>query len=315
VALLSAPVAAQVTTDRGASILIFPKVLAEASADTVVQVANLSDNRVNALCTYVAGNDGSWESLAFSLALVPRRPVYWSAARGRSDGSGDLAVDIPPAPPGFRGELLCVQVDAIGLPFGGNELAGLATLTDLASGDVTAYNALGLHSPGFNDGDGFLCIGDGQSDTCFISEYDACPAEWILTVPADGAAEAQLSPDPRLSTRLTVVPCSQNLLDGTPSTVDIDITVYNELAERFTGMTSVTCWAELALADIAEQILTREMLGTDFAAAILRPAEGSGGSTRSVGDALVVSGAAAINLHSRGRAGAADVIALPGSTP
>ena len=115
---------AQVTTERGASILVFPKVLADVSGDTVVQLANLSDNSIDTYCAYVDGRSGSWQSFGFSIALGSHHPVHWSASTGRMAGPGEDPLDIPAAPSGFRGELLCVQVDGTGAPFSGNELAG-----------------------------------------------------------------------------------------------------------------------------------------------------------------------------------------------
>src|SRR5262249_1737023 len=124
--MLVLPAHAQVTTDRGASILIFPRVVADATTDTVLQAANLSDNRIAAFCAYVNGAAPGWQSLDFMFELDPQRPLYWTAARGRSATLGSETVDIPAAPAEFRGELLCVQVDASGATFGGNELAGQA---------------------------------------------------------------------------------------------------------------------------------------------------------------------------------------------
>jgi hypothetical protein len=75
----------QVTTERGASILIFPRVAADAIADTMVQLANLSDNRVAASCSYVDGASPTWQALDFTVTLAPRRSWSWPAARGRSE--------------------------------------------------------------------------------------------------------------------------------------------------------------------------------------------------------------------------------------
>ena len=323
-ALLLAPsVGAQVTTDRGASILIFPKVIADASADTTLQVTNLSDNNVNVQCAYVDGTSDSWQSTSFALALESQRPVHWTAARGRTAGPGEPPLDIPAAPASFRGELLCVQVDGTGAPFGGNELAGQATISQLASAGVSAYTAFGLRGSGLNDGDEFLCIGDAPSDNCFlgVGEYEGCPDEWILSVPAEGTNEAQLSPGSRLSSRMTVVPCSQNLRDGAPSLVTIEITVFNELGQQFSGGVSVSCWADLSLSEVGGQIFDRDMLGTDYAEARLRPADGSGGfmllaeTTRATGDAVVIASSTSVNPHHRGVSAASDVIVLPAASP
>ena len=311
---------AQLTTERGASILVFPKVIADGAADTVVQLVNLSDNGVDVDCTYLDGASAGWQALAFSVALGAQRPLHWTAARGRTAAAGEDPVDIPAAPPSFRGELLCVQVDGTGAPFGGNGLAGQATVADLASGDVAAYTAVGLRGSGLNDGDDVLCIGGEPSDNCLVgAEYDACPAEWILSLPADGAPDPQLGAGASLATHLAVAPCSQNLRDAMPGAVDIEISVFNEMAEQFTGRASVTRWADLSLADVGAQIFTRGVLGTDFAEARLRPAAGSGGfmlvaeTTRATGGSSPAASSVGINLHPSGSGGPSDLIVLPAS--
>jgi hypothetical protein len=63
------------------------------------------------------------------------------------------------------------------------------------------------------------------------------------------------------------------------------------------------------------------MLGTDYAEARLRPADGSGGfmliaeTTRATGDAAIVASTAAVNPHQRGTSVASDVIILPPASP
>ena len=308
--------AAQVTTERGASILVFPKVVADSSHDTVIQLANLSDNSVDAYCAYLGGSPTALQSLAFHVAVGPQGPVHWAVATGHAP-TGNETLDVPAAPASFRGELLCVQVDASGAPFNGDQLAGQATLVDLASGDVAAYTAVGLQGAGFNDGDEFLCIGGEPSDDCLIgAEYNACPAEWILAAPADGAVDPQLGAGSQLSTRLAVAPCSQNLRDGEPGTVTIHFSVVNELAVHFTGTVSVTGWADLSLADLASHVFTREKLGSDYGEMRLTPAAGSGGfmlvaqTTRSSGGGAPLSSSAGVNLSHRGGADASDVVVL-----
>ena len=315
-ALAPAGAAAQATTERGASILVFPKVVADDSADTVVQLANLSNHNVDAYCAYVDGRTGSWQSFGFSIAFGPRRPLHWTASAGRTAGPGEDPLDIPAAPSAFRGELLCVQVDGSGAAFSGNELAGRATLADLTSGDVAGYAAVGLRGSGFNDGDEFLCIGDQPSDNCVIGEYDPCTAEWIVSLPAEGAVDSQLGEGSVLSTRLAITPCSQNLREGTPGTVDIQVIVFNELAQQFSGQVSVTCWADVSVGDLADQIFTRAMLGTDYAAARLQPAEGSGGfmlvaQTTRAGGAGSSPSSVVANPQHRGSAVGSDLIVLP----
>ena len=252
---------------------------------------------------------GSWQAADFPVALGPRRPVHWTAARGVHGRRGPRAIDIPAAPAGFRGELLCVQVDGTGAPFSGNELAGQATLADLATGDVSAYRAAGLRGSGLNDGDGFLCIGGEPSDNCLIgAEYDSCPGEWIVNFPAEGSGEAQLAPGTRVASRLTVVPCSQNLRDGDASTVDIDVTVFNELGRTLLGhRVGNVLGRPVARRRRRADLHPRACSAPTSPRRGCAPADGGGfmllaETTTSSGDASVVAGSAAANPHHRGAA-------------
>ncbi len=308
---------ADVTTEHGASILLFPRVIADGSGDTVVQIANLSNGGVHVLCSYVNAASASWQSFDFSLALGGGRPTHWSAAAGRAPDGSQGSVDIPAAPAPFRGELICVQVAVDGAPLDGDDLTGEATVIDLGTGEVAGYAAAGLRGTGFNDEDGFLCIGGMTSDHCPVfPEYDACPAEWILGVPAEGAPDEQFGAGAVVSTHLTVAPCSQDLEDSMPGAVSIVVTVFNEMGQQFTAGLHVTRWADVSLADIGGQVFTRGALGSDFAEARFRPAVGSGGfvltaqTTRLIEDTQLVT-SAAVTAHTRGSAAESDLLVLP----
>ena len=272
---LATAASAQTTNERGASILIFPKVVADSSGDTVLQVANLLESRVDVFCTYVDG--ASWEATSFSLALIAEQPIQWSAARGRTAAGGEDTNDIPAAPANFAGELICVEVDGTGAPSGGNRLVGRATVTALANGDAFAYAAVGLPSSGFNDGDDTLCLGGEVSDLCFIgAEYNSCPDTWWLSHPAEGAPDEQLGDGATQHTRLAFVPCSQNVRDGTPSSVTVEIEAHNEFEQAFTASVAVSCWADLALTDI-DQVFGVNVIGSPAVQTRLRPSAASGG--------------------------------------
>ncbi len=274
---LATVASAQTTGEHGASLLIFPKVVADASGDTIVQVANLLETRVDVFCAYVAGDETWASTTSFTVSLIAEQPLHWVASRGRA-ASGEADPNaIPAAPADFRGELLCVEVDGTGAPSGGNRLVGRATVTTLADGDAFAYAAIGLPSLGFNDGDDVLCIGGEPSDDCFIgAEYSSCPAAWLLNHPSDGAPDEQLGEGATQDTRLIFVPCSQNVRDGIAGSVSVRLTVTNEFAQTFSASADVTCWADLTLADISES-LTFATLGTVTAQTRLEPDNGSGG--------------------------------------
>jgi hypothetical protein len=312
------PAAAQGGGEHGSSLLIFPKVVADASGDSIVQLANLSESRVDVFCTYVDGR-GGWQASGFNLSLLAQQPLHWVVSQGRA---ADEGVDngVPPAPEEFRGELLCVEVDVTGAPAGGNRLVGHATVVGLDGGDAIAYPAVGLQGLGLYDGDEVLCIGQPSDPCLFGAEYDACPAAWTFSHPAAGAADRQLGDGSRLAPRITVVPCSQNVRDGTPGSVTLSFEVTNELAQRFTFSTGVTCWADLSLADLSP-VFTVETLGGEAAWTRVQPAAGSGAFVviaeveRRASAAGPVLGRSALAPYPEGAADVADAITLPMGRP
>jgi hypothetical protein len=200
------PAAGETTTERSSSILIFPKVVVDASRDTFIQISNTNNSMVHAHCFYVnaapicigtgdclAGTcsgpcEASWVEVDFSIVLTKQQPTHWSANSGRNPDP--LAVQcseisIPPnyecdaaglpgfpgrVPPvnsiPFVGELRCIEVDQSGAPLSGNHLKGEATIVS-ADGDASRYNAVGLLGEPFtNNGDEILCLGGGVTDEC-----------------------------------------------------------------------------------------------------------------------------------------------------
>lgn len=49
----AAPVHADITTERSASILVWPKIIANGTRDTIIQITNTSNSMVKAHCFYV----------------------------------------------------------------------------------------------------------------------------------------------------------------------------------------------------------------------------------------------------------------------
>ena len=92
---------AQVTTEKSASILVFPKVIANGTADTVIQITNTSNSMVHAHCFYVNGaltfpdlppgaiNPPLWTEVDFDIWLTKQQPTHWVVSQGRLVNAAD----------------------------------------------------------------------------------------------------------------------------------------------------------------------------------------------------------------------------------
>jgi hypothetical protein len=300
---LAKPVAAAVTTEQSASILVFPKVISDGSRDTIIQITNTSNNMRFAHCFYVNGaltspdlppsftNPPLWTEIDFDILLTKQQPTHWVVSTGRRDypldktcrqktcvpsTTGGPAIGntspadccdagfdpgrVPPVHPGFTGELKCIETDSGGFPVPGNALKGEATLEDIATADVSKYNAVGLKGFDTLNVDLVLCLGgpvDIDHGCPNGAEYEACPATWILDHPARNAPDRVVDQQTfcttpscsTVSTNLTVVPCSEPFETQNPPPVTLQFTVTNEYEETFSASTTFTCWASYDLGD------------------------------------------------------------------
>jgi hypothetical protein len=194
---------ADVTIEKGASILVYPRVLATDLADTVIQLANTGNSMVHVKCYYVNASLVStitfapcdtpsatctplWQETDFNIWLTKQQPTHWLVSSGRrvdptdgfgSDGSGFDPGLVPPVFD-FEGELKCIEVTESDEPVTGNHIKGEATLVAtgfddaLFGTDVSKYNAIGIiGNPDVQPTNPLLL--DGQV-------YDACPSKLIL---------------------------------------------------------------------------------------------------------------------------------------
>lgn len=182
VALMASASSAQVTTERSGSILVFPKVVADGTRDTVIQITNTSNSMVHAHCFYVNAspadrnlppdpitNPPRWQELDFDIWLTKQQPTHWVVSRGRAVNPQDPPCDrlvgnydcpdagldpgrVPPVTDDFVGELKCIEVDASGAPVSGNHFKGEATIITL--------DVCGPHS--ICDNDGSRCMTDND---------------------------------------------------------------------------------------------------------------------------------------------------------
>lgn len=89
------PAQARITTEESASILVFPKVIADGGRDTIIQITNTSNNMRHAHCFYVnaaptvAGeaisedNPPLWTEIDFDITLTKQQPTKWVVSTGR----------------------------------------------------------------------------------------------------------------------------------------------------------------------------------------------------------------------------------------
>ena len=279
---------AEVSTDVSGSVLVFPKVIwtgvlpdpmakdsqnKQLSRDTVISITNTSNNMVHAHCFYVnaqrIGGQPIWQITDFAIWLTRQQPTHWVASQGRpvnpgdgfgNDGSGLDPGAVPPVPEGFEGELKCIQVDASGTPFGGNNLKG-EELIRSRTGDVSKANAIAiLANPdlaGADPADQLLLDNSVLHD----GEYNACPQTWLLNHFVDGTNDVTTEThNPSwcdtddngcpIRTYLTLVPCTQDFENNVPASVTVQFVIVNELEQNFSASTTVTCWLTTRLADI-----------------------------------------------------------------
>lgn len=238
-----------VSTERGGSIIVFPKVVWDGTRDTIIQIGNMSNSMVHAHCFYVnaapvnpslppsSTNPPQWNETDFDIWLTRQQPTHWVASLGRhfSQSNGNLGLSpglVPPVPQGFIGELKCIQVDESGNPLRANALKGEATLRNLA-GDVSEYNAIAFRGnpdmtvvdPRTTD----LSGGDLVLDLTSLTDsdtgdntgmYSACPDTLLFN------HFAELSPDmviDQIGTCDTVCVAGPNIgTSCTPSTASTD---------------------------------------------------------------------------------------------
>jgi len=286
VLMTTAAAKAEVTSDLSASVVVWPKVVSNDLRDTVIQLANTSNNLVHVHCFYVDAsplfpdqpvhpilNPRRWQETDFLLWLTRQQPYHWVASQGRpvnptddpgDDGYGLDAGAVPPVAPDFEGELKCVQIDASGIPFGGNNLKGEAVLRR-TDGDVSKYSAIGiLANPDLANAEPSreLRLDNTEGSD---GEYNSCPNTLLFNHFTDGAPDlavanvnSSLCTDNGLDefnscpirTELTLVPCSQDFENQIPSTVTVQFAIFNEFEQEFSTSTSVACWENLSIGDI-----------------------------------------------------------------
>jgi hypothetical protein len=389
---------ADVASDKAAAILVFPKLIVDASnlpegprgrIDTLIRVSNTSAQPISMRCFYVDATpqcpdvttlrsclsnpvnclgvcNSHWQEIDFFVNITALQPVAWLLSQGATEcnaytppgvpclaltrdrpglnGQSNQYSHIPPAPQDpFVGELKCIAVDLNGMPVERNHLKGEVEITRVHDGtvDVEGYNAIGISAiPGAVNSDSVLVLGgnacsgganagkvcssaaDCPNGSCLsVGEYNGCPNILILDHFFDGANDPVTGQ--RVTTDLTLVPCSEDLSTQTSVTTSVQFLVFNEFEERFSTSRPVTCFDERPIWSIIDTIRTPEK--SIFSAAVAGTLTGQ---TRmrgvavqdpTFGHALLGiaeefrdgGGSAAVNLHFSGSRPQSDYLYLP----
>ncbi len=305
-----------VTTERSGSMVVFPKVIGTTQMDTIIRLANTGNPLAFVHCFYVTDTCAETD---FDLILTKQQPTHWSASTGRrgafnpvdwgTDATGLPPGLVPPVRPGFKGQLICLQVDPEGFPYPGNALKGEAVLRD-ANGDVSRYNATSFPAL-FADADPRNVLELNKTPDS-DGEYVACPDTLVfnhfkegspdrVTMQADASCDDTTGGNCSVSTELTLVPCSIDLETATGGSVRLKFTIYDEFEQPQSANLSLSCWWSKTLDQINPVFTT---LATPSAYSRITPVDGNGGvialaeEFRKYGTATTTR--AAFNVHGEG---------------
>jgi len=268
--MMAAPARAEVSADLSGTILVFPKVVWDGTRDTIIQIANTSNNMVHVRCFYVDAqplfsnfpvgptNPRRWQVTDFELWLTRQQPTHWVASSGRpvdptdsfgDDGYGLDPGAIPPVVEGFEGELRCVQTDASGIPFAGNNLKGETVLRN-SNGDVSKHNAVAILASGLISNDTTIRL-DNPLIPDITGEANSCHNKLLLDHFVENPADDFDSDSPAVTTELTLVPCSVDYENIIPSRVKIQFEITDEMELTFSASTTVECWLNNTLEELS----------------------------------------------------------------
>lgn len=291
--MVAKPAAADVTSDRAAAILIWPDIVTsvEYNTDTLVQVSNTSQEAVLLHCFYENANShcsnapglvcssgseccssqsgcgrcvAGWAETDFRVRLTPRQPLGWLASEGLTsfpltgqpgstgpDGSSNAGSRVPPVPEDeLTGALKCIAINDDGTPSDRNVIKGESTLIVIDEEQpiqVSKHNAVGIQAiQGAVNDDRELVLGGPEP------EYNGC-ANFIILNHFFDLGENPVTGD-IMSTRLVLVPCTEDFLRQIPGDAVVQFIVYNEFEQRFSTSRTAECKfeSELSLLDTTD---------------------------------------------------------------
>jgi hypothetical protein len=340
------PARADVASDKAAAILVFPVVEVEGGSDTVIQISNTSAESQILHCFYINAtshcsasqracdsiddpcsvSEGlclpGWIETDFQVILTPRQPIAWRASAGLAGnqvaldgilfrgprGESNAGTAVPPvSETPFIGELKCIVIDGEHRAVARNVIKGEATIIEDESGiEVSKYSAIGIQAiEGDANGDNILVLGGDAN------EYNGCSNILIAdhffdfaVNPANGAP---------MFSELTLVPCTQDLLNQIPGGTTVQYLVFNEFEQRFSTSTPIQCYFRRDLSSIDTRSPERSIFSVFVAGTLAGQTRIRGVGQGLLGVLEVESGnsEAALNLHLQGDRDFPDQIIVP----
>jgi hypothetical protein len=225
------------------AILIYPLIQSSATQETRIELVNLTNAAISVQCFFVGS--GTCNEIDFFLSLTATQPLSWIA----STGLGGNGIRVAPPFVG-EGELKCVVRPSTPDLSSHNALQGRALISD-TNGQVIGYSAIGFRrlTPGPFTGSVSL---DGVN-------YEQCPDRLHFQ-----ALTSQSDSD----SQLVLVPCSEDLENQIPSATTVQFSVINELEQRLSAATMLSCFDHRNFSSISA--LRRSNVGTDTAHVIVR---------------------------------------------
>jgi hypothetical protein len=269
------------TIDKPASLLVYPKLKSDEHTDTLVQLTNTYTTGIFVHCTYITRDDGVCSPHDFTVGLTAQQPTFWRLSTGRYRTTPDVAppctiddythqrpcgcqfVDDNPAtfacpemPDGggnnplpignFDGAMYCYEVMSDGSPVARNAIKGEAIIENLDTGDISAYNAVGLL--------GTEVPNPTQLDLD-NEHFNSCPNWLVLNSYSEGYPEEAFGSPPwvnaSVTTELSLVPCTIDLGTAQGPSVAVQLDVYNEYEAKVSTQITVSCFFRENLSDIA----------------------------------------------------------------
>ena len=334
---------AEVASDRAAAIVVFPRIEVNPITETQIQLTNTSTDTQILHCFYINATSHcsvsqracdnienpcenveglclpGWIETDFQVILTPRQPIAWVASRGLAGdevpldgtafrgprGESNAGTSIPPTSEAiFVGELKCIVVDDSGRAVPRNVIKGEATI--FSDGDVEKYNGVGIQAiEGDANGDNILVLGGDAN------EYNGCANVLIVDHFFD-FGENFISGEPFRS-RLTLVPCTEDLLNQIPGGTTVQYLVFNEFEQRFSTSTPINCFFERILSHIDTRDEDRSIFSVFVAGTIAGQTRVRGVAQGLIGILETHSGdrTAAFNLHMAGDRDFPDQIIIP----